>query len=98
MAGSQQQVATLRLVERALIEELIEQSESPGPTRGGGGFTACSPHLATIRPCGMARALAARFEPSLFNGAGWLPTLLAEAACYRVVVWTAMVTPPPAGC
>lgn len=38
-----------------------------------------------------------RFEPSVLYGALSLRTILAESAYHRLVFWTAMAEPPPAG-
>jgi hypothetical protein len=96
---SQQQVATLDLVdelaEQALLEELIERSKPPLPP----GTERLHYLLATpfrYPPLHHGSRFGRRFEPSLLYGSRRLPTLLAEAAYYRFVFWTAMAEAPPA--
>ncbi|MBK1730683.1 RES family NAD+ phosphorylase [Thiococcus pfennigii] len=100
MVESQQQVATSQLVddltEQALLEDLIERSKPPRPA----GTERLHYLLATpfrYPPLRHGSRFGGRFEPSLFYGARRLPTLLAEAAYYRFVFWTAMAVPPPSG-
>jgi hypothetical protein len=97
---SQQQVATLSLVddlaEQSLLEGLLEGSKP--------AFRAGSERLHYLLatpfrypPLRHGSRFGGRSEPSLFYGARRLPTLLAEAAYYRCVFWTGMTLPPPAG-
>jgi hypothetical protein len=97
---SQQQVATLNrvddLAEQALLEALIERSKPPLPA----GTERLHYLLATpfrYPPLRHGSRFGRRFEPALLYGSRRLPTLLAEAAYYRFVFWTAMAEPPPAG-
>jgi hypothetical protein len=97
---SQQQVATLALVddlaEQALLEELLERAKPPLPP----GTERLHYLLATpfrYPPLRHGSRFGRRFEPSIFYGARRLTTLLAEAAYYRFVFWTGMETPPPTG-
>jgi hypothetical protein len=100
MVESQQQVATLSLVddlaEQALLEELLEQSKPPlVPGSEGLHYLLATPFR--YPPLRHGSRFGGRFAPSLFYGARGLPTLLAEAAYYRFVFWTAMAEPPPSG-
>ena len=97
---SQEHVATLSLVddlaEQAVLEELLEQAKPPLPA----GTSELHYLLSTpfrYPPLRHGSRFGRRFEPSLFYGARQLPTLLAEAAYYRLVFWTAMADPPPSG-
>ncbi|MCG6940875.1 MAG: RES family NAD+ phosphorylase [Thiohalocapsa sp.] len=97
---SQEQIATLALVddlaEQAVLEELLEQAKPPVPA----GAERLHYLLSTpfrYPPLRHGSRFGRRFEPSLFYGARRLPTLLAEAAYYRFVFWTAMAEPPPSG-
>jgi len=96
---SQQQVATLDLVddlaEQALLEELIERSKPPLPPGAEGlHYLLATPFR--YPPLRHGSRFGRRFEPALLYGSRRLPTLLAEAAYYRFVFWTAMAEPPPA--
>jgi hypothetical protein len=100
MVESQQQVATLSLVddlaEQALLEELLEQSKPTlAPGSEGLHYLLATPFR--YPPLRHGSRFGRRFEPSLFYGARRLETLLAEAAYYRFVFWTAMAEPPPSG-
>jgi len=97
---SQQQVATLSLVddlaEQALLEELLEQAKpSLAPGSEGLHYLLATPFR--YPPLRHGSRFGRRFEPSLFYGSRRLDTLLAEAAFYRFVFWTGMATPPPGG-
>lgn len=100
MVESQQQVATLSLVddlaEQALLEDLLEQSKPPlVPGSEGLHYLLATPFR--YPPLRYGSRFGRRFEPSLLYGARRLATLLAEAAYYRFVFWTAMAEPPPSG-
>jgi len=100
MVESQQQVATLSLVddlaEQALLKELLEQSKPPlVPESEGLHYLLATPFR--YPPLRHGSRFGGRFAPSLFYGARGLPTLLAEAAYYRFAFWTAMAEPPPSG-
>lgn len=97
---SQEQVATLQLVdnlaEQALLEELIENTKPPLPPE--------TEHLHYLLrtpfrypPLRWGSRFGSRQEPSLFYGAGRLDTALAETAYYRFVLWSGMQQPPPSG-
>tara|TARA_R110002096_G_scaffold214083_5_gene401763 strand:- start:675 stop:1466 length:792 start_codon:yes stop_codon:yes gene_type:complete len=97
---SQEQVATLDLVEtleeQALLEKLLERSKPPLPD----GCLGLDYLLATpfrYPPLKWGSRFGSPYEPSLFYGAAQIPTALAETAYYRVVFWTGMATPPPSG-
>ncbi len=97
---SQQQVATLSLVdnlaEQTVLEELLEQAKPPVPVAGAGLHYLLSTPF-RYPPLRHGSRFGRHCEPSLFYGARRLPTLLAEAAYYRFVFWTAMAEPPASG-
>jgi hypothetical protein len=100
MVESQQQVATLSLVddlaEQALLEALIEGSKPTTPASAGRlHYLLATPFR--YPPQRHGSHFGRRFEPSLFYGASRIETLLAEAAYYRFVFWSGMVLPPPSG-
>lgn len=100
LVESQEQVATLQLVdtleEQALLEELIETSKPRLP-----------PSTETLHyllktpfrypPLRWGSRFGRRHEPSLFYAALRLETAMAEAAYYRFVLWEGMASPPPSG-
>ena len=97
---SQEQIATLSLVdnlaEQSLLEDLLEHTKPPPPT----GAERLHYLLSTpfrYPPLRHGSRFGRRLEPSLFYGSRRLHTLLAEAAYYRFVFWTAMAEPPPSG-
>lgn len=100
MVESQQQVATLSLVdslaEQNLLEDMLESAKPPlrAGTEGLHYLLAAPFRYPPLRH---GSRFGGRFEPSLFYGARRLPTLLAESAYYRFVFWTGMAEPPPAG-
>lgn len=100
LVESQEQVATLQLVdtleEQALLEELIESSKPRLPQ------TATDLHylLKTpfrYPPLRWGSRFGRRHEPSLFYAALRLETAMAEGAYYRFVLWEGMSSPPPSG-
>lgn len=97
---SQQQIATLSLVddlaEQNLLEGLLERSK-PSLPAGCKGLHYLLSTPFRYPPLRHGSRFGSRAEPSLFYGALGLPTLLAEAAYYRFVFWTGMTTPPPSG-
>ncbi|WP_058558033.1 RES family NAD+ phosphorylase [Thiohalocapsa sp. ML1] len=100
MVESQQQVATLSLVddlaEQALLEELLERSKPPlVPGSRGLHYLLGTPFR--YPPLRHGSRFGGRFEPSLFYGARGQGSLLAEVAYYRFVFWSAMAEPPPSG-
>ncbi|MCF7992877.1 MAG: RES family NAD+ phosphorylase [Thiohalocapsa sp.] len=100
MVESQQQVATLSLVddltEQNLLEELLESAKPPlRPGTEGLHYLLAAPFR--YPPLRHGSRFGGRFEPALFYGAKRLPTLLAEAAYYRFVFWSGMAEAPPAG-
>lgn len=100
MVESQQQVATLSLVddlaEQAVLEELLEGSKPPLPDGTAGlHYLLATPFR--YPPLRHGSRFGRRFEASLFYGARELDTLLAETAYYRFVFWASMETPPPKG-
>ena len=100
LVESQQQVATLSLVdslaEQNLLEELLEDAKPP-PRPGTERLHYLLAAPFRYPPLRHGSRFGGRFEPSLFYGARRLPTVLAETAYYRLVFWTGMIEPPPSG-
>jgi len=97
---SQEQIATNALVdslkEQALLEDLLETSKPPAPPDTAGlHYLLATPFR--YPPLRHGSRFASRFEPSLFYASLQLGTALAETAYYRLVFWSGMETPPPAG-
>ena len=95
---SQEQVATLGLVdsleEQSVLEDLLETGKPPQRA----GTVALHYLLATpfrYPPLQYGSRFGSRYEPSLFYGSLQIPTALAETAFYRFTFWLGMVTPPP---
>ncbi|MFZ0788082.1 MAG: RES family NAD+ phosphorylase [Chromatiaceae bacterium] len=100
LVESQEQVATSSIVddlaEQVLLEDLLEPVKPPlRPGTESLHYLLASPFR--YPPLRYGSRFGSRFEPSLFYGALSLQTVLAEAAYYRLVFWTAMAEPPPAG-
>jgi hypothetical protein len=100
LVESQEQVATSTLVddlaEQAVLEDLLEATKPP-PRPGTAGLHYLLATPFRYPPLRYGSRFGGRFEPSLFYGSRGLTTVLAEAAYYRFVFWTAMATPPPSG-
>lgn len=99
MVESQEQVATLNLVdslaEQAVLESLIESAKPPLPE----GARNLHWLLATpfrYPPLPHGSRFGRRHEPALFYAALSRETLLHECAYYRFVFRTGMAEPPPA--
>lgn len=97
---SQEQVATLALVqtlaEQALLEQMIDDSKPPRrPGTEGLHYLLATPFR--YPPLSHGSRFGSRWEPGLFYGARDVPGALAEAAYYRYYFWTGMETPPPSG-
>lgn len=97
---SQEQVATLQLVdnlaEQALLEQLLETSKPPLPD----DTQALHYLLKTpfrYPPLHWGSRFGGVHEPSLFYGAVRLETAMAETAYYRLLLWNGMASPPPSG-
>ena len=100
LVESQEQVATSTLVddlsEQALLEDLLDIAKPPRrPGTEGLHYLLATPFR--YPPLHHGSRFGGRFEPSLFYGSRTLATVLAEAAYYRLVFWTAMAIPPPSG-
>lgn len=100
MVESQQQIATLSIVdnlaEQALLEELIEGSKPPAPAGAGRlHYLLATPFR--YPPLRHGSRFGRRFEPSLLYGARRIETLLAEVAYYRFLFWSSMTVAPPSG-
>jgi len=100
LVESQEQVATSTLVddlaEQALLEDLLD-STKPAPRPGTRGLHYLLATPFRYPPLRHGSRFGGRFEPGIFYGARVLGTVLAEAAYYRFVFWTAMAAPPPSG-
>lgn len=97
LVESQEQVATMQLVDnledQSLLEEMLDAAKPPPPPD--------SEHLHYLLytpfrypPLPYGSRYGARHEPSLFYGALVPATVMAEAAYYRFVFWQGMQTPP----
>ena len=97
---SQEQVATLQLVdslaEQALLEELLETSKPPLP-RSAESLHYLLKTPFRYPPLRWGSRFGTRLQPSLFYAALRLETAMAEAAYYRFVLWSGMLSPPPSG-
>jgi hypothetical protein len=97
---SQSQIATLPLVdsleEQAILEQLLETNKPPLSTE-----TAKLHYLLSTPfrypPLKWGSRFGEKNEPSIFYGSLDIETVLAEAAYYRFLFWTAMRDPYPAG-
>lgn len=91
---SQEQIATLSLVDRLeeqqLLEELLEQSKPPKPAQPL-HYLLASPFR--YPPLAWGSRFGRRFEPSLFYGSLNLETALTEAAFYRFVFLAGLAQP-----
>ncbi|WP_049311070.1 RES family NAD+ phosphorylase, partial [Pseudomonas aeruginosa] len=100
LVESQEQVATLQLVdtleEQALLEELLESSKPPVPADAEPlHYLLKTPFR--YPPLRWGSRFGRRHEPSLFYAALKLETAMAESAYYRCVLWSGMAVPPPSG-
>ncbi|EQM67249.1 hypothetical protein HNP29_000645 [Pseudomonas alcaligenes] len=100
LVESQEQVATLQLVdnlaEQALLEELIETSKPPLP-RSAEPLHYLLKTPFRYPPLRWGSRFGTVHEPSLFYAASRLETAMAEGAFYRFVLWSGMAVPPPSG-
>lgn len=100
LVESQEQVATLQLVdnlaEQALLEELIETSKPPLP-RSAEPLHYLLKTPFRYPPLRWGSRFGTVHEPSLFYAAARLETAMAEGAFYRFVLWSGMAIPPPSG-
>lgn len=99
LVESQEQVATMQLVDsleaQSLLEEMLEATKPPTPPGSDGlHYLLYSPFR--YPPLQYGSRFGTRHEPSLFYGALSPVTALAESAYYRLVFWYGMETPPPA--
>lgn len=94
---SQEQVATRSLVatleEQAVLEDLLERNKPPVPADADALHYLLSTPF-RYPPLRHGSRFGRRHEPSLFYGSQSVPTVLAEAAFYRLVFWDGMATPP----
>lgn len=100
LVESQEQVATLQLVdtleEQALLEELLESSKPPLPESAEPlHYLLKTPFR--YPPLRWGSRFGRRHEPGLFYAALKLETAMAEGAYYRCVLWSGMAVPPPSG-
>jgi len=99
LVESQEQIATNRLVdtleEQALLESLLEGAKPPLPAATAGlHYLLATPFR--YPPLRHGSRFGGRFEPSLLYAAHTAPTVLAEAAYYRLVFWFGMALAPAA--
>ncbi|KGE03805.1 RES family NAD+ phosphorylase [Pseudohaliea rubra] len=94
---SQEQVATLDIVdtlaEQSLLEELLEHSK-PAMRPGTGGLHYLLMTPFRYPPLRHGSRFGRRHEPSIFYGSHCPSTALAEAAYYRLVFREGMAAPP----
>jgi len=98
IAGSQEQMATNRLVddlaEQAILENLLEQTKpSISDFAQKLNYLLYTPFR--YPPLKHGSRFGRRFEPSLFYGSRKLSTVLSETAYYRLYFWLGMTEPPP---
>lgn len=100
LVESQEQVATLQLVdtldEQALLEQLLESSKPPLP-RSDEPLHYLLHTPFRYPPLRWGSRFGRRHEPSLFYAACRLETAMAETAFYRFVLWYGMAEAPPSG-
>lgn len=100
LVESQEQIATSTLVddlsEQALLEELLDATK-PAARPGTAGLHYLLATPFRYPPLRHGSRFGGRFDPGIFYGSRALQTVLAEAAYYRFIFWTAMATPPPSG-
>jgi hypothetical protein len=100
LVESQEQVATAHLLgnleEQSVLEDMLEAQKPPVPAEGSGLHYLLSTPF-RYPPLRWGSRFGSRFEPSLLYGSQAVRTMLAEAAFYRFVFWSGMVTPPPSG-
>lgn len=99
LVESQEQVATMQLVDsleaQSLLEAMLEAAKPPPPPGSERlHYLLYSPFR--YPPLKHGSRYGARHEPSLFYGALTPATVLAESAYYRFVFWHGMQSPPPA--
>lgn len=98
LVESQEQIATLRLVdtlaEQAVLESLIEASKPPVRTAHPKLHYLLSTPF-RYPPLKHGSRFGTRRERSLFYGSRRLLTVLAEGAYYRLLFYSGMATPPP---
>lgn len=99
LVESQEQVATMQLVDsleaQSLLEEMLDAVKPPPPPGSAHlHYLLYTPFRYPPLPYGSRYGR--RHEPSLFYGALTPATVLAESAYYRFVFWHGMQTPPPA--
>lgn len=99
LVESQEEVATSRLVgslaRQAVLEAMLETTKPalrPGTERRH--YLLAAPFR--YPPLRHGSRFGTRGEPGIFYGALAVPTVLAEAAYYRLVFWRGMASPPPA--
>lgn len=99
LVESQEQIATLQLVDsleaQGLLEEMLEAVKPPVPP-GSGQLHYLLHTPFRYPPLAHGSRFGRRHEPSLFYGALTPATVLAESAYYRFVFWNGMQTPPSA--
>lgn len=97
LVESQEQVATNQLVSslarQMVLEEMLEATK-PRLRSGTEGLHYLLATSFRYPPLRHGSRFGKRNEPSLFYGALTTDTVLAEAAYYRFLFWSGMVTPP----
>ena len=98
LVESQEQAATLSLVdtlqEQALLEQLLEQTKPPVPPPAEGlHYLLKTPFR--YPPLKWGSRFGSVYEPGIFYAGGSVAATLAESAYYRMIFWQSMPSPPP---
>jgi hypothetical protein len=98
LVESQQQVATLSLVdtlaEQALLEQLLEQTKPAVPAHAAGlHYLLKTPFR--YPPLKWGSRFGAMHEPGIFYGGSSVEVCLAESAYYRLLFWHSIDAAPP---
>jgi hypothetical protein len=99
LVESQEEVATSRLVgslERQAVLEALLETTKPLLRRGTEGLHYLLAAPFRYPPLRHGSRFGTRAEPGIFYGSLAVPTVLSEAAYYRLVFWHGMASPPPA--
>ena len=98
LVESQEQAATLSLVdtlqEQALLEQLLEQTKPPVPPAAEGlHYLLKTPFR--YPPLKWGSRFGSVYEPGIFYAGCSVAVTLAESAYYRMIFWQSMPTPAP---
>jgi hypothetical protein len=99
LVESQEEIATSRLVgslERQAVLEALLETTKPRLRAGTEGLHYLLSAPFRYPPLRHGSRFGTRTEPGILYGSLAVPTVLAEAAYYRLVFWHGMASPPPA--